>query len=210
MIASTIIATLVAGCVSFAPMSSPIAATQNAVPENASSSRLMLMDLFSSDDGNFSIQIPEGYSEPELQSSDVDSEIGDIKLHLYMSVNTEGVCLIGYSDINLEITDELKNDMLEGAKEGAITNMGATLQSEEDISIDGHPGRSIRFTTESEGIPMRGRIDYYMVKNRLYQVGFIETGNGSMDRVTVQNYFKSFKLAPAKKEGKAKSATKKR
>lgn len=209
MIASTIIATLVAGCVSFAPMSSPIAATHTAAPENVSSP-LMLMDLFTSDDGKFSIQIPDGYSEPELQSSDVDSEIGDIKLHLYMSVNTEGVCLIGYSDINMEITDDLKSDMLEGAKEGAISNMGATLQSEEDISIDGHPGRSIRFTTESEGIPMRGRIDYYMVDNRLYQVGFIETGNNSMDRANVQNYFKSFKLASAKKESKTKSSTKKR
>ena len=113
--------------------------------------------------------------------------------------------LIGYSDIsNVEFTDELREKMLEGAKEGAIENMHATLDNEENITLDGIPGRSIRFTADNEGQAMHGRFDYFMVGNRLYQVGYIALTADGLDTDAVRSYFKSFKIdaKAGKKKGR--------
>lgn len=161
-------------------------------------------DDFSSKDGRFFISIPDGYTKPKLEKSDIPSELGNIKLYMYTAVNiSEGVCLVGYSDINgITITDELKEKMLDGAKEGALKNMNATLEDEQVISLEGNPGRSLRFVTENEGQQMRGRFDYYMVKNRLYQIGYIAIAEDALNSDNVQGYFSSFKLVQAKKKGK--------
>lgn len=201
MIGSSLIAMLVAGCFTFAPMpQTNVAATHTA----GSMLPAPPADAFTSKPGRFSISIPEGFSDPELETNNIPSEIGKIKLYMYTSVNeTQGVCLVGYSDIkSITMTDELKEEMLEGAKEGALSNMNATLEGEESIMLDGHPGRSIRFTTDSEDTQMRGRMDYYMVDNRLYQVGFIEIANSALDGADVQEYFNSFKLISAAKKKK--------
>lgn len=203
-----LITTLVAGCLTFAPVPHNVAATHSDAPQVTGTflPPSPSPKPFISKPGRFSISIPDGYSEPELESNDIPSEIGEIKLYMYTSVNmTEGVCLVGYSDIqSITMTDELKIEMLEGAKEGAISNMNATLQSEEEMTIDGHPGRSIRFTTDNEGTTLRGRMDYYMVENRLYQVGFIEIANNSLDGAPVKGYFNSFKLTQADTKAKKK------
>jgi hypothetical protein len=88
--------------------------------------------------------------------------------------------------------------MLEGAKEGAIENMHATLEAEDTISLDGVSGRSIRFTAQNEGQAMHGRFDYFMVGNRLYQVGFIALTSDGLADDSVQDYFKSFKITKKK------------
>lgn len=159
---------------------------------------------FSSKDGRFSITLPEGYTKPKLETSDVPSEIGKIKLYMYTSMNiVEGVCLVGYSDITgIEMSADLKEKMLEGAKEGALGQMNATLEGEETISIDGHPGRSLVFTAESEGQTMKGRFDYYMVGSRLYQIGFIALAEDALTSDGIQSYFSSFKLMAAKAKAK--------
>lgn len=156
--------------------------------------------------GRFSIALPDGYPKPQLENSNVPSEIGQIKLSMYTSVREDqGVCLVGYSDISsMTITPELKEDMLNGAKEGALAQLNATLEAEEGIMLDGHPGRSIRFTSNNDEITLRGRMDYYMVGKRLYQIGFIEISDGALDSEGINNYFSSFKLTSATQQKKKK------
>jgi hypothetical protein len=178
----------------FAPAALPMSARTSATAPPAPEAD------FSSKDGRFSIVFPEGYSTPKLEKSDIPSELGKIKLYMFTSLNdAEGVCLVGYSDINgVTITNDLKEKMLDGAKEGALKNMNATLENERTVELDGNPGRSLLFVTESGGEQMHGRFDYYMVGNRLYQIGYIAIAEGALDADHVVSYFDSFKLAAAK------------
>lgn len=161
-------------------------------------------NLFTSNAGRFSVALPDGYPAMSLEVSDVPSELGELKLYMYTSVDSEhGVCLVGYSDVKtITMSDGVKQEMLEGAQEGALSNMNATLVSEEEITLDGNPGRSIRFISETEEMNLRGRMDYYIVGRRMYQVGFIEIADGALESDGVSDYFASFKLIPTAKKSK--------
>ncbi len=151
---------------------------------------------FVSREGRFSIALPDGYSRPKLEVNDVASDMGAIKLYMYMSIrSSEGACLVGYSDIKgVQLTDELRQKMLDGAREGALNNMNATLDSETPTTLEGNPGRIVRFTAEKDGQKIRGRFDYYLVNNRLYQVGFIAIAQDALEQESISAFFGSFKL----------------
>ncbi|MBS1910425.1 MAG: hypothetical protein JST22_00440 [Bacteroidetes bacterium] len=152
-----------------------------------------------SSDGRFSITLPAGYSKPQLQTNSVESDNGTIRVHMYSAINAnEGLCLIGYNDFKGATIDSmLELRILDGAREGALENMQATLEGERTLSLEGHPGRSIRFTTRKNDQVMYGRFDYYMVGTRLYQVGFIGGSAASVESQPVASFFASFKLMAA-------------
>ncbi|HVZ37991.1 MAG TPA: hypothetical protein VHI13_01845 [Candidatus Kapabacteria bacterium] len=149
-----------------------------------------------SPDGRFSITLPAGYSRPQLQTNSVESDNGTIRVHMYSAISAnEGLCLIGYNDFKGATIDSiLELRILDGAREGALENMQATLESERTLSLEGHPGRSIRFTARKNEQVMYGRFDYYLVGTRLYQVGFIGSSAASVESQPVASYFGSFKL----------------
>lgn len=205
MISLTILSTAIAVSLSLTPVCQVPAAIYHAAESFRPAPPFK--NILVSKPGRFSISLPDGYPKPTLESSNVASEVGRIKLSMYTSVKEEdGVCLVGYSDISsVKITPELKEEMLDGAKEGALAQLNATLETEEGVLLDGHPGRSIRFISNNDGITLRGRMDYYMVGKRLYQVGFIEIGDGVLDSESIENYFSSFKLTSTTKQKKKKN-----
>lgn len=204
MISLTILSTAIAISLSLAPAFRTPSATQYAIASFLPAPPFQ--DLLVSKPGRFSIAMPNGFPKPTLENSNIPSEIGRIKLSMYTSVKEDaGVCLVGYSDISsVTITPELKEEMLDGAKQGALAQLDATLEGEEGIMLDGHPGRSIRFTSNSDGITLRGRMDYYMVEKRLYQIGFIEIGDGLLESENIHGFFSSFKLTTSTKRSKKK------
>src|SRR5205814_1892537 len=62
--------------------------------------------------------------------------------------------------------------MLDDARDSAMAKMGATLEKQEDFTVDGNPARSCYYTATSEGTETYSRFDYIIVKPALYQVAF--------------------------------------
>lgn len=195
---SNIISLIAAGVMAFSSATGNLTPTRHA---SHISVTLPKENSFSSKPGRFSISLPSGFSKPKLETSDIGDKGDKVKLYMHTSLGENGVCLIGYNDLDIkDINDELRNTLLDGAKDGALKNMNATVGSEKNISLDGNPGRSMEFTADNEGQAMHGRFDYYLVGNRLYQVGFIGITEGALEDTDVLNYFASFKVTPKGKK----------
>jgi hypothetical protein len=195
---STIISLIAAGVMALGSANGNLAATRHAshisvtIPKDTP---------FSSKPGRFSISLPSGFSKPKLETSDIGDKGDKVKLYMHTSLGGNGVCLIGYNDLDVkDMNDEMRNTLLDGAKDGALKNMNATVGSEKNISLGGSPGRSMEFTADNEGQTMHGRFDYYLVGNRLYQVGFIGITESALEDTDVLNYFASFKVLPKGKK----------
>ncbi len=205
MVSSIVLSLALSGFLPFSP-----AAPRHYVATPAIAASPMFASPFVSKDGRFSINLPDGFGKPTLESQDVPSELGPIKLHMHTALGSDGVCLVGYSDIsNVEFTDELREKMLEGAKEGAIENMNAKLESESTITIDGRKAKSVRFSMDAEGQTMHGQFNYVMDGNRLYQIGYIALTDNVIGNAAVQDYFSSFKITSAANNAKPAKGKKK-
>ena len=143
---------------------------------------------FAPKDGRFTVQMP---GEPKEQTSKVNTPIGPIDVHLFISApDPKSAYMVGYSDYPEEVVKKSDSDkILDGARDGAVRNVKGTLESEKKITMDGHPGRDYVISTEG----FRGRERIYLVNARLYQVMLL----GSKEFVTgkdADKFLDSFKL----------------
>ena len=151
---------------------------------------------YTSRDGRFSVLFPPGYPAPKVTINSIASDNGTIKLYMHSSSNVaEGMCLVSYCDFKGAVIDEeLKQRILDGAKEGALADMLATLESETPMTLGNYPGRSVRFSAVNNSDTVHGRFDFYLVGIRLYQVGFIGIDSLALGHDSITRYFDSFTL----------------
>jgi hypothetical protein len=138
--------------------------------------------------GRFTVQMP---GQPKEQTNKVNTAIGPIDVHLFVSAPDPNTAyIVGYSDYPEEMIKKSDSQkILDGARDGAVKNVNGKLDSEKKITIDGHPGRDFSIATEH----FEGRDRIYLVNNRLYQVMMV----GSRDFVTskdAEKFLDSFKL----------------
>ena len=107
-----------------------------------------------------------------------------MKLATYSSGNGDATFSVGVGDlpINDELTEEVKQDRLDGALEAAVRNHQGSLRSRGSIKLDDRfPGREfIAVSSNSKAPVIRGRL--YLVNKRLYQIvvtGSEKTATGS-------------------------------
>lgn len=145
-------------------------------------------DKFTSVDGKFKVDFP---GTPTEESKDIATEVGNIEMKsfTYEKSATE-VFMIAYSDYPSEMVKQSDPDaLLKGAKEGALSNMGATMESEEKITLDGNPGYLFKAVADT----------YYMVykiflkDNRLYQILMMRDGSYPTQEA-IDSYIGSFEL----------------
>ena len=148
----------------------------------------LVSDKYTSEDGKFKVNFP---GTPTVASDNIPTEVGNIEMKsfTYEKSATE-VYMIAYSDYPSELVKQSDPDaILTGAKEGALNNMGATMETEEKISMDGHPGYIFKAVKDS----------YYMVykiflkDNRLYQILMMRDG-AYPSQEAVDSYIGSFEL----------------
>lgn len=146
---------------------------------------------FSSETGNFSISTPEALEETQQS---VQTPVGPIDIHTFTAESENSAYVVAYSDYPSEIVDQTNPDeLLNSSRDGAITNLGGTLVSEEEIDLEGNPGRSLVIDTAAgteEAATINSRI--YLVDNRLYQIlVVVPEGEGVVDSET---FLESFEL----------------
>ncbi|MCX7743752.1 MAG: hypothetical protein N2167_04215 [Flavobacteriales bacterium] len=143
---------------------------------------------YTSEEGNFKIAFP---GEPTVTTESVPTEIGDIQMKMYMyEKGKDEAYMVAYSDYPQEVVDAGdKKEMLEGSKQGVVGNIGATIEEENDIEINGNPGVYFK----AKGPEFATVYKLYLVKNRLYQIGILKAAAYPSD-ADIKGFLDSFEL----------------
>ena len=97
-----------------------------------------------------------------------------------------------YNDFPESIIRENTADALfDGGRDAAFASAGSRLLTEENISLNGHPGRELNFEIRGGEGMVRSRV--YLVGRRLYQIIW----TGPSDKALLENvdeFLNSFEL----------------
>lgn len=148
---------------------------------------------FSSDAGNFSVQMP---GTPVEKTEPVNVEkLGTINMVTYTLEQKDGVYMAVYNDYPYGLFEQTTPDnVLDGARNGAVRKVqDGKLVSEQKIELDGNPGRDIvaEGTQQNTAFVIKARI--YLVKYRLYQAMAI-TLKDQTSSIDAAKFLNSFKL----------------
>ena len=151
--------------------------------------------VLDSTEGKFAIAFPPGFGEPKLSTHAVDSPVGVLTFSMYIAEKPSGACFASYNDYPPEVVEQGDpTAMLDGARDGALRNINGKLIKEEEITLDGHPGRSISFSGSKEGKGFFGRADIILAKPRLYQVMSVAYSQSDLEAPAIRDFFKSFQI----------------
>jgi hypothetical protein len=150
---------------------------------------------YNSPDGRFSITLPTGFSPFTAQKTSSPTPAGPIDLNILQSENSQGACVVGYSDFpDASFEGRTPKKMLEDGRDGALRNINATLEKQEDITVQGKTGLDIYGSTAQAGKNIYVRFQFILDKPRAYQVGYLAYNRADLDKPEVQAYFDSFRI----------------
>lgn len=134
-------------------------------------------EVFVSKEDKFKAKFPSKPKQTNKKAAGVD-------ITMYAVGSKDGGYMIGIAGLPIpkEETKEMIQTRLDGARDGAVGNVGGKLQESKAITLDKkYPGREFTATIEKpkEGI-LRARI--YLVGTRLYQVMLVGTKEFAMSK----------------------------
>ncbi len=156
---------------------------------------------FTASDGSFSVRLPE---EPKIEEQVVPTEAGDIQISMYLVEDNNSAIILSHNEFPAAITEAIAagdetliQGMLDGGRDGAVSNVAGTLQEEKQITIDGFPGREFTFAIDSSASPtgkaITGIARVILTNDRLYQLISL-TAADETNPPLVQAFFDSFQL----------------
>ncbi len=151
--------------------------------------------VYNSTDGRFTVTLPPGYSAFTSQQKTQPTAAGPIELVILQSENTRGACVLGYSDFpEASFVGRTPKKMLEDGRDGALRNINATLEKQEDLTVQGKTGLAIYGSTSQGGKDIYVRFHFILDKPRAYQVGYLAYNRADLDKPEVDAYFDSFRM----------------
>ncbi len=116
--------------------------------------------------------ITEFPGTPEESVQKIQTAVGELDMNMvgYSSSKAGdnvyyGVIRSDYPEEQFsDISDEQIKSILDGAVNGAVTNVNGTLESDENITLNGYPGRKILIKTTGMDLYMNA----YLVDNVMY------------------------------------------
>lgn len=154
---------------------------------------------YKSDEGKFRVTFPAGLSKAEETRQKAPLPTGGtLEIVMVTAERDEGACVVGFNDFPPTIIDQIGSDreFFDGARRGALGSMSGKLNSEKDITVGGNPGRSFTFTGSKSGKTIHGRADLVRVKNRLYQLMYMNFEAAAIESDECRKFFESFTLLP--------------
>jgi TonB family protein len=150
---------------------------------------------YDSPDGRFSVTLPPGFSQFKSQTISQPSPAGNIELNIMQTENTSGGCMLAYSDFpEASFQGRTPLKMLEDGRDGALRNIGGTLEKQENLTVQGKTGIAVYGSGSSSGKTFYVRFNFILDKPRAYQVGYLAYDRADLDKPDVQAYFDSFHL----------------
>ncbi len=156
---------------------------------------------YTAPDGAFTVRLPD---EPEVQNETVPTEAGDIQIAMYLVEKNDRAVMLSHNEFPAAIADAIAagddtfiQGILDGGRDGAVSNVSGTLQDEKQITVDGFPGREFTFNVDSSASPtgdaITGIARVILATDRLYQLISL-TNADETDPALVQAFFDSFQL----------------
>ncbi len=150
---------------------------------------------FKSQAGRFAVMAPQPLQE---STQAVTTQAGKIDLYLFSTQQDNIGYFVSYCDYPPDIMEKSDPErMLDGSRDGALSNAKGKLIDETKIALEGHPGRELAMETKDESgrrAVIKGRM--FMVKNRLYQV-MVVAPRSRADEKELDQFIQSFKLLGA-------------
>jgi hypothetical protein len=123
---------------------------------------------FKNDAGKFTVVAPVEMKE---SSQSVDTAVGKVDIYMFAGDGGNISYIIAYSDYPPAVANADVQSVLDGARNGAVSNSNGTLTGETKITLDGYPGREFTMDTkDSTGRDITAKARIYLVGVRLYQV----------------------------------------
>lgn len=118
-------------------------------------------------EGHFSIMMPVA---PKEQINKINSEIGPLEMHLFLSQNGAAVFLLSYTDYPENIIQQNSPEaILNSVRDGAIANTKGSLLNESNLQLlNKYEGREINVDIPNTAELSKSRI--FLVNNRVYQL----------------------------------------
>jgi len=110
----------------------------------------------------FSASFP---TQPEVQKKNVDTDAGPFELRTYIGTDGAVALIVGVCDYGNATAGKNPDDVLQGAKNGALQNVSAHLLSETKTTLGIYHG----LTVEAESDQLHFSLRIYMVGSVLYQ-----------------------------------------
>jgi len=149
---------------------------------------------FVSSEGRFSVLMP---GTPRSDSVVISTTSGPLNYHRFSAQEDSVGYILTYTDLSDEALKATSPTILmDDTRQGVISSSKGRLVSEQEVSLEGNPGRDIRIEIpENADLPEGGsiRVRLYLVRNRLYQLAIFSRSDGAFDR-SVSTFLTSFKL----------------
>ena len=122
-----------------------------------------------SDEG-FTLTMP---GTPSKNDDTIPSAAGPLPLRMYtLSKGFEGY-ITGYTEYpDIVFTSTEPEKLLDGAQQGAISNVKGEVTSQRSITLNGHPGREIVGTSPAQNIGFTARV--FLAKPRMYMLVYTQ------------------------------------
>ncbi|HJU55882.1 MAG TPA: hypothetical protein VJ715_14960 [Pyrinomonadaceae bacterium] len=145
--------------------------------------------------GRFSVTLPSDYPAFKPTKQTQPTLAGPVELNMLLSEKPNGAFIVGYSDFpESAFEGRTPKKMLEDGRDGSLRNISATLEKQEDITVQGRTGLAIYGSAASGGKPYYVRFNFILDKPRAYQVGYLAYNRADLDSPAVQSFFDSFKM----------------
>ena len=172
---------------------------------------------YANEPGNFRVLMA---GKPGHSKQTLSSAAGELSLTSMESVDDDQIRrIVVYSDLPLPIVQSSDpNLLLEGGIRGMSGNGQWTVEKQEPLTLDGHPGREVRFGVNSPSTSEKGtgKVRIFLIGNRLYQAIMVGPAT-KVNEEELDHFFKSFELlrtvsaiastAPPSPEARAASGT---
>ena len=148
--------------------------------------------IFAADKCGLTVQLP---SQPKEESRTANAAGGALVITLYTLTEGNSIYVVSCNDFPTDqVAAANKDRVLDNIGQGAMTNIGATLDNQTSVDLDGHPGRDIlgHATIGGQNAVVRARV--YLVGNRMIQT-LVPGVKGQMSDANMQTYLTSLKLA---------------
>ena len=148
---------------------------------------------FTSEAGGFAVTLPAGFAPFREKRNEATKMTG------YTSSGPNNVaCNVSYSEFSDELasqldTPEKMDKALRAMRDNSAAGMNGVPDKEEKISVQGHPGLSIRGTIQGDQT-VYFRMDNVIAKARGYRFGCMSTSQAELDKPEIQAFFNSFQL----------------
>jgi hypothetical protein len=149
--------------------------------------------IFESKEGGFSVRLPYGFGMPVREKGEVRGVVGGTGLTVYTSEAGEHAVMLAYGNAPDGGSDPTAQ--LDSARDAAVRSVDATLVNDVTRDHGGYPGRSVTLSVPAPGgKTLLGRIDFYLINGRLYQLCYLTPTHDDMASPDVAGFFGSFVL----------------